>query len=436
MPPMSVAFIGLLMLVAAAPVLLLFDTQVLADAIAVTAAIGMLIVAATMRPFAARHLAKVIRVPAALAAIPVVWIIVQLLPLPIGGLSRSIWDSAATALGTPLAASMTVDPGLTLVALGRLASLIGIAFVAAAVAIERQQAEKLLSTLAGAAGVISFMGLADQAGGFHLLDEREMGGAGVTAAVTGVVLFAAILVMVLERHELGRQHRQPLSRLVIPIGVAIAGLAICSLTLAAGNHGDAVFAAACGTSIVVIVYFIRRIGLGPRAGLAVCCIAIAAAAAIVATKGTPIPGDMSLRYMAVPDADLAALDSRMIDAVEPGGSGGGTFGVISILYGTQGPPDRILPPTFAAKAAVELGRPALWIIVALVGALILLYARSAFERGRDFYFPLAAAALLGATVLSSFCNAAVSNSAVSLLVAATLGLGCGQAASRKVSPDP
>jgi hypothetical protein len=46
--------------------------------------------------------------------------LIQLLPLPIGGLSGSIRQSAASALDMPLSSSVSIDPGLTLIALSRL----------------------------------------------------------------------------------------------------------------------------------------------------------------------------------------------------------------------------------------------------------------------------------------------------------------------------
>jgi hypothetical protein len=49
--------------------------------------------------------------------------LIQLLPLPIGGLSGSIRQSAASALDMPLSSSVSIDPGLTLIALSRLASM-------------------------------------------------------------------------------------------------------------------------------------------------------------------------------------------------------------------------------------------------------------------------------------------------------------------------
>jgi hypothetical protein len=53
MPLVSVAYIGLLPLVAATPVLLFFDNLIVGGAIQLYAAIGMMIVAAAIRP--AKH---------------------------------------------------------------------------------------------------------------------------------------------------------------------------------------------------------------------------------------------------------------------------------------------------------------------------------------------------------------------------------------------
>ena len=168
---MSVSFYGLLTLVAAAPLLLFFDNLIVVSAIQLCAAIGMKNVAEGIRPGQAQHLFKLIRLPAALGAIPLIWMLIQLLPIPIGGLSRSIWESAAGALGTPLSASISVDPGLTLIALCCYISMIGIAFVATAVSIERQQAEKFLLVLSSTAAIISLILVASQVGGFALPNE-------------------------------------------------------------------------------------------------------------------------------------------------------------------------------------------------------------------------------------------------------------------------
>jgi hypothetical protein len=432
----TIAYFGLLVLVAATPVLLFLDNLVVEGAIQLYAAVSMLIIAVGMRPGEARHFFKLVRVPAALAAIPLLWMLMQLLPIGFGGLSRSIWESAANALEMPrLWASITIDPGLTLIAASRFATMAGIAFVATVVSIDRERAKILLLLLAGAAAVMSLVLLASQLGGFNSHNETSANGTNATmmmAGIVGIVLFAACVIMAIERYE--RQQEPPrtfLSQPLIPLGVTIAGLIVCSSTLIAGHTSHAIFAAACGLVTVAIVYFVRRLGFGPRAGLAIGCLAIFAASVIIWTKGNPTSGDISLRYMADSNGDAVTLHNRILDAVGLTGSGAGTFPAVSTIYGA----DRSLgvrPDTFAAQVAIELGRPALWFIVGLACTLIVIFARSAFNRGRDYFYPLAGAGVTVAMVLDCFTSATLTNPAISLLVAVTLGLGFGQSVGRNL----
>jgi hypothetical protein len=172
-------------------------------------------------------------------------------------------------------------------------------------------------------------------------------------------------------------------------------------------------------------------GFGPRAGLAMGCVAVVAVAMIIWTKGDHTIGDVSLRYMTDANSQVVTLDNRILNAVGLTGSGAGTFSAVSTIYGAQGSSD-IGPATFAAKIAIELGRPALWVIFGLACTLIVMFARGAFNRGRDYFCPLAAAGVTVAMVLDCFTNATLTNSAISLLVAVTLGLGFGQSIGRNL----
>jgi hypothetical protein len=435
MPLVSVAYIGLLVLVAATPVLLFLDNLVVSGAIQLYAAVSLMIIAIGMRPGEARHFVKIVRVPAALAAIPLLWMLIQLLPIGVGGLSRSIWESAASALEMQrLSASVSIDPGLTLIALCRFASILGIASVAAAVSIDRQQAERLLLLLASAAAVISMMLLANQLGGFSSKNELGTNGTHatmVTAGIIGIILFAASVIMVEERYEMGRRPRTSSSRHLILIAIMVAGFLVCSSTLIVGDTSYAIFAAACGLATVLIIYFVRRLGFGPRAGLAVGSVAILAVTVIIWTKGPPTTGDVSLRYMSDANADVVTLDNRILDAVGLAGSGAGTLAAISTIYGTQ-QPSEARPATCAGQIAIELGHPALWVIVGLVCTLIVMFARSAFNRGRDCFYPLAGAGVAVAMVLNCFNNATLTNPAILLLVSVTLGVGFGQSIGRSL----
>jgi hypothetical protein len=433
MPLVTIAYIGLLILVAATPGLLFLDNLVVAGAIQLYVAVSMLIIAAGLRPGEARHIFKLIRVPAALAAMPLLWMLMQLLPIAFGGLSRSIWDSAATALQTPLLASITVDPGLTLIAVSRLATIAGIAFIASVVSIDRERARKLLLLLASAAVAISLVLLASQLGAFSSQDETSADGTNatmMTASIAGIVLFTACVTMAIERYERHQEPRPFSSQLLIPLGVPIVGLLVCSSTFIVGHTSHAIFAAACGLATVAIVYFVRRLGFGPRAGLAIGCLAIIAASAIVWAKANPTAGDVSLRYVADASADVVTLDNRIFAAVGLTGSGAGTYPGVSTIYGAEGSLER--PATFAAQIGIELGRPALWIIVGFACTLVFMLARSAFNRGRDYFYPLAGAGVTVAMVLDCFTNATLANPAISLLVAVTLGLGFGQSVGRNL----
>ena len=435
MPLVYPAYIGLLILVAATPVSLFFDNLVCAGTIQLYAAVSMMLIAIGARPDQARHFFKLVRVPAALAAIPLLWMLIQLLPIGFGGLSRSIWESAASALETPrLSASITIDPGLTLIAVCRFATMAGIAFVATVVSIDRQRAQKLLLLLASAAAVISLVLLATQLAGFISKNEWgaiDMHATMMTAGILGIILFAACGIMTFERYERRHEPGIFLSQPLIPIGVTFTGLLVCSSTFIAADRGHAIFAAACGLATIAIIYVARRMGFGPRTGLAMGALALVAVAMIIWTKADHTIADVSLRYMADANGQVVALDNRILEAVGLTGSGSGTFPAVSTIYGAEGASD-VRAATFAAQIAIELGRPALWVIVGLACTLIVMFARSAFNRGRDCFYPLAAAGVTVAMVLDCFTDATLTNLAISLLVAVTLGLGFGQSMGRSL----
>jgi hypothetical protein len=429
----SLVYISLLLLVAATPILLFFDNLIIGGAIELYVAIALAVIAIRMRPGEARHLLKLIRLPMMLAAFPLVWMLIQLLPLPIGGLSRSIWESAAQALNTPLSASISIDPGMTILALGHYASIIGAAFIAAAISVERQNAEKLLSMLCTAAVLISLIPVAYAVGRLTVLDDAtatRLHPSIMTACAIGIVLFSASAVMVIERYEQRRHRHQFLSQFLIPIGIRLCGFLVCALTLISSDMDDAIFAAACGLAFIVIIYFVRMIGLGSRTAFAIVCVAIIATVTIVWTNGSPEVGAMLWRYMIGTNSEAASFYGRAVNEAGLAGTGGGTFGAISILYGTQGPLNVLHPPTFAAQIAIELGRPMLWVIIGLGCAVIASCAQSVFNRGRDFFYPLAGAGVSVAMILSSFSNAGVANPAISLLVAVTLGAAFAQSVRR------
>src|SRR5262245_39493660 len=138
---MVLALFILVLLILAAPVTVFLDNPIIRSLIAAAAAVSVAVVGLRMRPGEAGFLSKVIRPVALMAVLPAVWMLIQAMPLPSSGLAHPIWKTAASALGIPLAGSISIDPGATLLAFAQYLSATAIAFVAAAVAIDRRRAE-------------------------------------------------------------------------------------------------------------------------------------------------------------------------------------------------------------------------------------------------------------------------------------------------------
>ena len=95
--------------------------------------------ARTMRPGETEFLVSIIRTLIMVAAVPALWVLLQVLPL--GVLAHPIWSSAGQALGHPVRGAISVDPGASVIALGQYLSMCVVVFLTAAVAIDRRRAE-------------------------------------------------------------------------------------------------------------------------------------------------------------------------------------------------------------------------------------------------------------------------------------------------------
>jgi hypothetical protein len=426
------AYLSLLVLVGLTPVLIFFDVVLIDGLVGLYAAIAILLLAFSLRTGEARHWISTIRWATLLALLPVLWIIIQLLPLRVGGLSQSIWQSAATALGTRLWESITIDPGLTILALERYVSLIAIGAIAAAVSIERQRAERLFIVLTVSAAIASVVSLASHWLGF--LQSAEFGAvrdAAALASSAGVVLSAAMMILVVEHHLTRRAQQDFRLDFLAPLLAATVSLLLCASSAALMGSGPAIFAAACGVTGILLIQIVRRVGLGWRSAMITACVAIFAGAVIVSSKATPVPGHIAVRYATNPAPDLVSVTDRMIGETGLAGSGAGTFSAIFRIFASGDVAGAYAnPPTSAARIAVEFGQASLWIMLGSIMALIILCARGGFDRGRDFYYPLAGAGCGVTALVSAFCNSGMDNTAVAILLASTLGLALAQSASR------
>jgi hypothetical protein len=424
----------LALLIAATPAILLVDGPIVHGLVALVAAASLAMVARSIRPGESAYLLGLIRPVAFVAAVPAVWMIVQVLPMP-RLLSHPMWGSAATALGKPIAGSISVDTGATLIACCRYLSVVAIVIVALASAIDRQRAERMLFALASAGVVIALIVAIRVVPGFKFMSGAD--GANTQPVATagvalGVILTAATAIRCYERYETRRTLPNTSANLLLSVfGAWVAAAAACWIVLISAGSAGAVFAAAVGFATLMAVVLIRRLGLGPWGCTAVASTLLLGAALIAATTSSLKASDVTLAFASKASPAMIAITQRMLADRMWSGTGGGTFSTLLPIHRDVDDLIQIpSPPTAAAALTIELGRPAFWPGVLVVLTAVALLLRGALERGRDSFYPAAGASCLLTLGLLVFVDAGLFGTSTSILAAAALGLAIAQRTSR------
>jgi uncharacterized membrane protein len=403
---MPAALLVLVLLIGATPAVVALDGPLTQGFVTLGAALGAAAVAWGMRPGEGSYLITLLRPMAAVAAVPALWMAVQTLPLGTS-LAHPIWQSAAAALGRPVAGSISIDPGLTLVALTRYLVAAAIVLLATAVAVDRQRAERILFVLMAAMGITAMALLIHEIAGLDWLTGAAHVPA-IACAALGIIIAAAALVRTFERYETRRAHPDGSLGAFAPTLIAcFAAFAACATAVAWMGGHEAIFAAVCGLATLVTVISIRRLGLGPWGSAAIGVAAVVVALAVVASRPGLTGKELTLAFAEQGAARVAAAQAMLADA-QWSGSGAGTFTALLPIYREL---DDTLPitsaPTSAAAIAIELGRPMLWVIVLAALGTIVWLLRGALARGRDSFYPASGAAALVTLLLLAFINSGV-----------------------------
>jgi hypothetical protein len=431
-PNMVFALFILVLLIFAAPATVILDNPIIRGLIVAAAAVSVAIVGFRMRPGEAGFLSRVIRPVTFIAALPAVWMLIQAMPLPNSWFAHPIWKSTASALGMPLAGSISIDPGATLLAFARYLSATAIAFVAAAVAIDRRRAEWVFYALIIATTVIALMALAVNFGSdLTTFDGAEPGRvAAAHCAALGVIFAAATAIHTSER---GKALRPDQTRLwVWPLLVAwLASLSICLLAVISAGTGPTYFAVACGVATLVVTFMIQRFSIGPWGIAAIVSLALLVAIAAVAFQSGSGILDLTLAFAAHASPPLIRVTQRALAETGWAGTGAGTFAaVIPIYKDVELPATAYMAPTAAAAIAVEMGRPFFWAILITAIALALALLRGALWRQRDAFYSITGASCIVTITLLLFVNAAFLSTSVMLISAVAIGVAVAQSKSR------
>jgi hypothetical protein len=433
-----VVFLFLMALIAAAPVIAFLDVSTIGALIAALTAVAVGIIARAIPPEEAGYVSKLSRPLAIGLALPAAWMVVQIVPMPSAArFSHPIWASAEAALAMPLEGSISVDPGVTLVALARYVSLAGLLFVAAAVTVDRRRAEWSLYGLIFVTAVMAALLIVQSLAGLPFVGSSGPRAKMVLlgAASLGVIVAGAGMIRAFERHETRQVKAEAsLPRFVQDFGANLAALVISCLGLGLAAARPEIFAAACGLGTLALVVIARRLALGIWASTAMAGFAILIV--LVLAVRNDGQGDLTLRYANAP-APLISDADRLIGDTSWAGSGAGSFmSLLPIYRDIDDPSDGRAAPTSAAQIAIEMGAPALWVIVIMMLALAGFLLRGAVRRGRDSFYPAAAMSAAVVLTLEAFCDASALSTAIALLAATLLGLGLAQSLSRSARQQP
>ena len=291
--------------------MLLFDGPIAYGMISGMAAAGLAFVAGAMRPVETGFFLSFARRAALLAAIPALWMAIQL--LPIRPLAHPIWASAATALGRPIAGSITIDFGATVMALGQYLAIVAVGFWSAAVAVDRQRAEGVFFALVAAPALIGLTVAVNGIFGpaiLHVAAARSGLTQAIDCAAMGAIIAIAAGIRTLERYE--TRHSNPnrsVSALVRTFGACAFALAVCGAVLLLDAPGDALVATGYGIAVLTAIVCIRRLGLGAWGIVGI-------ALPIVASMVFLVASDSQLRSQSFPLA-FATAHRRRPDCDEP-----------------------------------------------------------------------------------------------------------------------
>ncbi len=356
-----------------------------------------------------------------LIAIPLC-IAAQLAPLWLSW-AHPIWASTHEALGGLPFGPVTADIGLTLNALFLALAALSLVGVTIVVVRDRGRAELVLFVLSGIATVCAL------ALDLHWLSPGLMGAAPSDLATTfaglGIMLNLAVMQLAAERAE--TRHS-----VVRSIAIGFCGLvgALASALAVFGLSGtNSAVAAAFGLVLILLILVIRRLDLSPLAAGALSVAALIGAAIVLSFLFEKSSGPILLRLVADMGAETRAALERMLADTRWFGAGAGTFSAVGRIY--QSDSNAALT---APSAAIAIFAGIVWIGLAAVPvwgmmALMRLFF-GALQRGRDSFFPTAAAACIAFALIEGFTGSGLLHPAAILCLSVIVGLGLSQSVSQ------
>lgn len=349
----------------------------------------------------------------------------QLAPLPLS-FAHPIWASAHDVLGGLSLGPLTADIGLTVNALLLALAAVSSLSVAILVVRNRSRAELVLFVLSGVTAVSALM--LD----LHRISPALAGAAPndltTTLAGLGLMLNLAVMQLAAERAE---THHSVLRSVAIGL-CGLVGALVSAAAIFWFSATNSAIAAAFGVVVILLILVIRRLDLSPLAAGALSAAALIGAAIVLTFLFEKSSGPILLRLVPEMGTETKAALERMLADTRWFGAGAGTFAAVGRIY--QSDAGAVLAaPSAATSVFAGIGWIGLaaTIAVSLIALVRLFFG--ALQRGRDSFFPAAAAACVLFALVQSFAEPGLLHPAAILCLSVIVGLGLSQSVSQSSS---
>jgi hypothetical protein len=431
---LSIAFYLLTVLVAATPVLAIAEGALAQHAVVFIVAI-MLAAAARGAGGEIASAAQLLKRFSLAILFPVLWMVLQIVPLPFASLVNPIWSTTAIALNEPsLPGHISLDPGATLRSLILYLTIVSLVISTVIVTKDRHRAETTLYVLTAVTTFMSaeiLIGRLDSFAG--MIPAAGTAAAPFAAgAVLAALTNAAVIARAIERHLNQPDINDLLSGpLLLGLVPGLCGIAIAVAAMRTLAQDNLLAATGLGFTVIVFIATVRRLGFRawPSTILFTVVVAIAAVVALPhfqAGSATGLPGFVA----AGASEDSLTLAQRALSDDPWAGSGVGTFELLSRAYLGFGVKPILAAPSTAVSIAIEWGQPALLILAVFAAQLFFFTMRGAIRRGRDSFFPSAAASGILVALCEGFVDPSLLSPTVQIIVAVMTGLGLSQSTGR------
>lgn len=430
---MQIAFRLLIVLLAAIPALAIVYDGLVKHA--VTAVAAVVLVFAAMGPEKeVSTAAQILKRFSLTMAIPVLWMVLQLAPLPFPSLVNPIWSTASAALGESLPARVSSDPGATLRSLVAYLAILSLLISTVIVARDRHRAETLFYALTAVTTFMSaewLIGQLDIFAGMMPSIGSTAASAFTAMAALSALANGAVIVTAIERHLSRRDPENASWRpLLARLALAALGLVIALAALKSLAAGGMMASTALGFLAIIVVAVVRRLEIRswPAVILFASIATIAVAVSIPRMEDASAPTIAGFATFATAES-LSVAQRAMADTPWLG-NGVGAFRSLEPIYRDFGAAPVPELPSTALAVAIEWGQPALAILALIALRVFVFMFRAAIRRGRDSQFASTAAA--GALVLlcMAFFDQSLMNATVQIVAAVMTGVGMAQSAGR------